>query len=108
MDMGQPVFIGDLARNMIRLSGFTPDKDIKIEYTGLRPGEKLYEELYNDDESNKMTKTENNKIFVLQPVDFDADIFWKQIQALKEDVENGREVRDGLKAIVPNFIEQEG
>ena len=55
-----------------------------------------------------MTKTENNKIFVLQPVDFDADIFWKQIQALKEDVENGREVRDGLKAIVPNFIEQEG
>ena len=108
LDMGQPVFIDDLARNMIRLSGFTPDKDIKIEYTGLRPGEKLYEELYNDDESNKMTKTENNKIFVLQPVDFDADIFWKQIQALKEDVENGREVRDGLKAIVPNFIEQEG
>ena len=108
LDMGQLVFIDDLARNMIRLSGFTPDKDIKIEYTGLRPGEKLYEELYNDDESNKMTKTENNKIFVLQPVDFDADIFWKQIQALKEDVENGREVRDGLKAIVPNFIEQEG
>lgn len=107
LDMGQPVYIDDLARNMIRLSGFTPDVDIKIEYTGLRPGEKLYEELYNDDESNKMTKTENNKIFVLQPVEFDQQLFWKHIGQLKDAVQENKEVRNYLKLIVPNFTEPE-
>lgn len=54
-----------------------------------------------------MTKTENNKIFVLQPVEFDAQLFWKHIQELKDAVENGREVRSTLKSVVPNFTEQE-
>ena len=62
LDMGKPVKIADLARNMIRLSGYTPDVDIKIEYTGLRPGEKLYEELLMDEEG--MSDTGNSLIHI--------------------------------------------
>src|SRR5699024_6110631 len=62
LDMGEPVKIVDLARNLIRLSGFKPDEDIKIEFTGLRPGEKLYEELLMAEEG--LRKTENQRIFI--------------------------------------------
>ena len=61
LDMGEPVRINYLAEQMIRLSGKTPGKDIRIEYTGLRPGEKLYEELFYDNEAKE--KTGNNKVF---------------------------------------------
>ena len=69
--MGDPVRIDDLARNMIRLSGFEPDVDIKVEYTGLRPGEKLFEEILMDAEG--MEKTANNLIYIGHELDVDRE-----------------------------------
>ena len=71
--MGDPVRIDDLARNMIRLSGFEPDVDIKVEYTGLRPGEKLFEEILMDAEG--MEKTANNLIYIGHELDVDREKF---------------------------------
>lgn len=73
LDMGKPVRIDDLARNMIRLSGFEPERDIQIVYTGLRPGEKLYEELLLDEEGIK--KTDNALIYIAKPIVFDEEAF---------------------------------
>ena len=80
LDMGTPVKIDDLARNMIRLSGLKPDEDIKIEYTGLRPGEKLFEERLMDEEG--LTKTSNNLINIGRPIPFDEDAFIEKLPAL--------------------------
>ena len=80
LDMGEPVKIRVLAENLIRLSGFKPDEDIKIEYTGLRPGEKLYEELLLNEEG--ITKTDNKKIYIGQPIEFDNDMFLKNLSRL--------------------------
>lgn len=82
LDMGAPVKIDDLARNMIRLSGFTPDVDIKVEYTGLRPGEKLYEEILMAEEGLK--DTANSMIHIGKPIDIDYDIFKQQLGELEE------------------------
>ncbi|HHV99399.1 MAG TPA: polysaccharide biosynthesis protein [Clostridiaceae bacterium] len=82
LDMGQPVKIYDLAKNLIRLSGFEPEKDIEIVFTGLRPGEKLYEELLLAEEGLMATK--NNKIYVAQPVFTDLALLRKQIARLKD------------------------
>ncbi len=82
LDMGKPVRIDDLARNMIRLSGFEPDVDIKIEYTGLRPGEKLFEELLLAEEG--MKKTANQLIYVARPLEFDETQFFEQLQELEQ------------------------
>jgi FlaA1/EpsC-like NDP-sugar epimerase len=81
LDMGEPVKIYDLAKNMIKLSGRTPDVDIKIEITGLRPGEKLYEELLMDEEG--IEKTQNNLIYIGRPIQFDEKIFFENLAQLK-------------------------
>lgn len=88
-DMGEPVKIDTLARNLIKLSGYKPDEDIKIVYTGLRPGEKLYEEKLMAAEGNK--KTSNELIFVGQPLEINEDVFLKQIKELYETSYNNDE-----------------
>ena len=82
LDMGQPVKIADMARNLIRLSGYEPDVDIKIEYTGLRPGEKLYEELLMSEEG--LQETENKLIHIGKPIEMDDELFLKQLKLLDQ------------------------
>jgi FlaA1/EpsC-like NDP-sugar epimerase len=102
LDMGQPVKIYDLAENLIRLSGFEPDVDIKIEFTGLRPGEKLYEELLMAEEGLQATK--HDKIFVAQPVFTDLAMLKREIECLKEIImTNADGVMDYIKNIVPTY-----
>jgi FlaA1/EpsC-like NDP-sugar epimerase len=81
LDMGKPVKIDKLARNLIKLSGYEPDVDIKIEYTGLRPGEKLYEELLMDEEGLK--DTANSMIHIGRPIEMDYDKFAAELEELR-------------------------
>ena len=81
LDMGKPVKIDKLARNLIKLSGYEPDVDIKIEYTGLRPGEKLYEELLMDEEGLK--ETANSMIHIGKPIEMDYTKFAAELEELK-------------------------
>ncbi len=103
LDMGQPVKIKELAENLIRLSGFIPNKDIMIEYTGLRPGEKLYEELLLDEEGIKKTKSE--KIYIGNPINIDKENFNSGLKALKAACEsnNAAEIEKILYDMVPTF-----
>jgi FlaA1/EpsC-like NDP-sugar epimerase len=80
LDMGSPMKIDTLARNLIKLSGFKPDVDIKIEYTGLRPGEKLYEEKLMAEEG--LQKTDNDLIYIGNPIKFDGDAFLEKLEGL--------------------------
>lgn len=103
LDMGEPVKIKVLAENLIRLSGFKPHEDIKIEYTGLRPGEKLYEELLLNEEG--ITRTDNKKIYIGQPIQFDKDELLRYLKKLyyaahRNDKE---EVETLIADIVPTF-----
>ncbi len=102
LDMGEPVKIDDLARNMIRLSGLEPDEDIEIVYTGLRPGEKLYEELLMEEEG--LRSTGNPLIFVGRPMDIRPETLEKQLSALKEaSACNSEEIRALLAKTVPTY-----
>ena len=102
LDMGEPVKIADLARNLILLSGHKPGEDIKIEYTGLRPGEKLFEELLMDEEG--MQDTPNKLIHIGQPIPFDEDKFIEELQQLKEYVEEEPDdIRDYVRRLVPTY-----
>lgn len=102
-DMGHPVRIADLAKNMIRLAGYVPGKDIEITYTGLRPGEKLYEELLNQKEIT--LPTSNEKILVAKVREYDFDTVSVRIQALIEDAKLGKvfPVVKQMKDIVPEY-----
>ncbi len=100
LDMGSPVKIDTLARNLIRLSGFRPDVDIKIEYTGLRPGEKLYEEKLMSEEG--MRTTPNHLIHIGNPIPFDTDTFLEQLQMLMEAAYEGRESE--IRALVQSVV----
>ncbi len=99
LDMGYPMKIDSLARNLIKLSGLRPDEDIKIEYTGLRPGEKLYEEKLMEEEG--LEKTRNNLIFVGHPLDFDEKKFLVNIQDLMDAAYANR---DDIKELVKNAV----
>jgi FlaA1/EpsC-like NDP-sugar epimerase len=102
LDMGEPVKIFDLAKNLIRLSGFEPEEDIEIKVTGLRPGEKLYEELLMDEEGLKTTQ--NEKIFIAKPTFSDVDYLLQEIDCLKEMVIlHSDDVKDYIKNIVPTY-----
>ena len=103
LEMGTPVKIDTLARNLIKLSGYRPDVDIKIEYTGLRPGEKLYEEKLMAQEGMKTTP--NRLIYIGKPIDFDHDVFLSQIRELMEICYNNEDerIRDYIKGVVPTF-----
>lgn len=102
LDMGTPVKIDDLARNMIKLSGLKPDVDIKVEYTGLRPGEKLYEERLMDEEG--MKKTENELINIGRPIEFDEDKFIGQLEDLMIAAYQERtDIRDLIEEVVPTY-----
>ncbi len=102
LDMGEPVKILDLAKNMIRLSGYKIDRDIKIEFTGLRPGEKLYEELLMDEEG--MTDTPNKLIHIGHPIDMDEAALWRAIRVLEMAADDETEdTRTIMASVVPTY-----
>lgn len=102
LDMGSPMKIDALARNLIKLSGFRPDVDIKVEYTGLRPGEKLYEEKLMAEEG--LEKTANDLIYIGHPVDFDSDVFLGRIDELMEAAySNSEDIRTLVVSLAPTY-----
>ena len=102
LDMGKPVKILDLAKNLIRLSGYRVDEDIKIEFTGLRPGEKLYEELLMAEEG--LTETANKLIHIGKPIEIDEMKFFVQLKELKEASNSeDNDIRPLVQAIVPTY-----
>ncbi len=103
LDMGEPVKIIDLATQLIKLSGYTPGKDIKIEFTGLRPGEKLYEELLLSEEGIK--ETTHEKIFIGNPIEIDSEKFFAQMNELRKIAfaNKSDEVRELIAEMVPTY-----
>ncbi|MBO4649997.1 MAG: polysaccharide biosynthesis protein [Clostridiales bacterium] len=102
LDMGDPVKIDDMARNLIKLSGLTPDVDIPIVYTGLRPGEKLYEEKLMDEEG--MQTTDNKLIFIGKPIEMDDEWLRKKVEELDQDSqEDDENIKKYVQEIVPTY-----
>ena len=102
LDMGEPMKIVDLAKNLIKLSGFRVDEDIKIEYIGLRPGEKMYEELLMNEEG--LQETANKMIYIGKPIDYDADNFERQLELLRQtSLDEEGDIREVIKQIVPTY-----
>ena len=105
LDMGEPVKIDDMARNLIRLSGYEPDVDIKVEYTGLRPGEKLYEELLMEEEG--LRETANKLIHIGKPIEMDDELFLSQLDRLDTACRaESKEMKELVAEIVPTYHPQ--
>lgn len=103
LDMGEPMKIVDLAKNLIKLSGYRVGEDIEIKFTGLRPGEKMYEELLMDEEGLK--KTANKMIFIGKPIEFDVEVFAEQLETLGEVAKQETvDIREIVKKIVPTYV----
>lgn len=102
LDMGEPVKIYDLACNLIRMKGYEPEKDIKIEIVGLRPGEKLYEELLMAEEG--LQETDNKKIHIGKPIELDEEVFLSKLDKLIDKAEdNMADIRKDIKDICPTY-----
>ena len=102
LDMGEPVRILDLAENLIRLSGYEPYTDIKIEFTGLRPGEKLYEEMLMSEEGLK--RTQNQLIYIGRPIHIDNDVFEKTLNEMNKLMyDDNADIRELVKRNVPTY-----
>ena len=109
LDMGEPVKIMDLAKQLIRFYGYEPGVNMEIKIVGLRPGEKLYEELMMDEEQDKMRRTEHNKIFVASPRTIDLAEFYQQLQDLAAAAEHNDEgVVKQLEKMIPTFTPTRG
>lgn len=108
LDMGEPVKIYDLAVSLIKLSGFEPNKDIQIQITGLRPGEKLYEELLMSEEGLKNTK--HQKIFIAKPSDITMDDIMSKLNLLDRMIQEEHTpieiIKRNMKAVVPTYKEE--
>ena len=106
LDMGEPVKIDDLAKNLIRLSGYTLGVDMEIKYTGLRPGEKLYEELLMNEEG--MHDTDNKLIHIGRPIEFDKEHFYEKLEELKEMAyaEDSADIRKKIMEVVDTYHPQ--
>ena len=106
LDMGEPVKILDLAKNLIRLSGYRVGEDIKIVFTGLRPGEKLYEELLMKEEG--LQDTDNKLIHIGRPIELDERLFFQQLKQLEEaSKEENKDIRPLIHEVVPTYHYQE-
>ncbi len=103
LDMGEPVRIYDLAKNLIRLSGYKPHEEMRIEICGLRPGEKLYEELLMSEEGLK--NTEHDKIFIGKPIDIEKNALFDMLAELKEAAatDNSDGIKDAMERVVPTY-----
>lgn len=102
LDMGEPMKILDLATNLIKLSGYRVGEDIKIEFTGLRPGEKMYEELLMNEEG--LQETANKMIYIGQPIAYDAEVFEEQLERLRQcSLDEESDIRGMVKEIVPTY-----
>jgi FlaA1/EpsC-like NDP-sugar epimerase len=102
LDMGEPVKILDLAKNLIRLSGYRVDEEIEIEFTGLRPGEKMFEELLMNEEG--LQKTANSRIHIGKPIDFNDKIFMAQLEELEHKAENdSKDIKNYVQNIVDTY-----
>lgn len=99
LDMGEPVKIDDLAKNLIRLSGYVPNVDMMIQYTGLRPGEKLYEELLMAEEG--MQDTANKMIHIGKPIELEEESFMLALSELKDACNKNA---DNIKELVANIV----
>ena len=105
LDMGEPMKILDLAKNMIRMSGYIPDEDIKIEFTGLRPGEKLYEETLMDEEG--LQDTANHMIHIGKPIELNEEVFFEQLRELREATRKDLpSIKEAVAKIVPTYTPQ--
>ena len=102
LDMGEPVKILDLAENLIKLSGYKVGEDIQIKFTGLRPGEKLYEEILMDEEG--MKETPNSLIYIGRPIEIDEDVFFSKLKELSDSSRvEGSDIRPIVKSLVPTY-----